>query len=90
MQKRILWLAILVHAFVFTNAQPFINEINHFKKLDYLQTPPKNPILFIVSCSFTNSKDVQDYFPAQPILNRGFGGSSLPHLILYAEDVIFR
>lgn len=75
---------------LFSAAQPFINEVSYFKKLDSLQTPPKNPILFIGSSSFTNWKDIQDYFPAHTILNRAFGGSSLPHLILYAEDVIFR
>lgn len=71
-------------------AQPFINEINQFKKIDSLQTPPQRPILFIGSSSFTNWKDVQNYFPKHIILNRAFGGSSLTHLILYAEEVIFR
>lgn len=69
--------------------QPFINEINYFKKKDSLHAPPNNPILFIGSSSFTMWKDVQDYFPDYPILNRGFGGSSLPHLIMYANDIIF-
>lgn len=71
-------------------AQPFINEINQFKKIDSLQPPSQRPILFIGSSSFTNWKDVQDYFPRHTILNRAFGGSSLSHLILYAEEVIFR
>ncbi len=71
-------------------SQPFVNEIEHFKKMDLEKPPPKNPILFIGSSSFTNWKDVQDYFPAYTILNRAFGGSSLPHLILYAEDIIFK
>lgn len=71
-------------------AQPFINEINQFKKIDSLQPPPQRPVLFIGSSSFTNWKDVQNYFPKHTILNRAFGGSSLTHLILYAEEVIFR
>ena len=71
-------------------AQPFIKEVNYFKKLDSLKTPPANPILFIGSSSFTNWKDVNDYYPSYTILNRAFGGSSLPHLILYAEEVIFK
>lgn len=70
-------------------AQPFINEINYFKKLDSLNPPSAAPILFIGSSSFTNWKDVQDYFPGYPVLNRAFGGSSLTHLLLYAEQVIF-
>ncbi len=74
---------------VTTTAQPFINEINYFKKLDSLQAPPSRPILFIGSSSFTNWKDVRDYFPSYPILNRAFGGSSLTHQLLYADQVIF-
>lgn len=71
-------------------AQPFIQDIHNFAKLDSLRKPPRDPILFIGSSSFTNWKDIQDYFPEHPILNRAFGGSSLPHLLLYAEEVIFR
>lgn len=85
----------VITAWLFTGTalaqnQPFINEINYFKKLDSITPPPEKPILFIGSSSFTNWKDVQQYFPGYPILNRAFGGSSLPHQLLYAEDVIFK
>lgn len=70
-------------------AAPFANEIAWFKKQDSIKAPPQKPILLIGSSSFTNWKDVQDYLPGYPILNRGFGGSSLPHLLLYADDIIF-
>jgi lysophospholipase L1-like esterase len=72
------------------SGQPFINEIRQFEKVDAEHAPPSNPILFIGSSSFTYWKDVQDYFPGHTILNRAFGGSSLTHLILYANEVIFR
>lgn len=71
-------------------AQPFINEIQQFRKADSLSAPPANPILFVGSSSFRMWKDVKDYFPGYTIINRGFGGSGLPHLIQYAEDVIFK
>ena len=32
---------------------------------------------------------MQDYFPGTTIINRGFGGSSLPDVIRYANDIIF-
>lgn len=85
----------IIIAWLFTSAaiaqnKPFINEINYFKKLDSITPPPGRPILFIGSSSFTNWKDVQQYFPGYPILNRAFGGSSLPHQLLYAEEVIFK
>ncbi len=69
-------------------AQPFRKEIDAFKKKDSVQMPAKNMILFVGSSSFTKWTDVQDYFPGYPILNRGFGGSSLPDLIRYADEVI--
>jgi lysophospholipase L1-like esterase len=71
-------------------SQPFINEIKAFRRADSITAPPKNAILLIGSSSFTNWKDVAKYFPDQTIINRGFGGSSLPHMIMYAEDIIFK
>jgi len=71
-------------------AQPFIKEIRQFRHQDSLQAPPSKPILFIGSSSFTNWKDIASFFPGHVVLNRAFGGSSLPHLIMYAEDIIFK
>jgi hypothetical protein len=71
-------------------SQPFIKEIRQFQRLDSLQAPPVKPILFIGSSSFTNWKDLASFFPGRVLLNRAFGGSSLPHLMMYAEDVIFK
>lgn len=50
--------------------------------------PATRGILFVGSSSFTKWTDVQDYFPGYPIINRGFGGSSLPDLIRYANEII--
>jgi len=50
--------------------------------------PAPHSILFVGSSSFTKWTDVQDYFPGYPILNRGFGGSSLPDVIRYADEII--
>ena len=68
---------------------PFYKEIYAFKKLDSVSFPPKHAILFVGSSSFTKWKDVQEYFPKYTIINRGFGGSSLPDVIRYADKVIF-
>jgi len=68
---------------------PFQAQIASFLKQDSLEFPPKDAILFVGSSSFTNWKDVQEYFPEYKIINRGFGGSSLPDVILYAPDIIF-
>jgi lysophospholipase L1-like esterase len=71
-------------------SQPFINEIKAFRRSDSIAMPPQNAILLIGSSSFTNWKDVAKYFPNHIIINRGFGGSSLPHMTMYAEDIIFK
>ncbi|OQP52890.1 hypothetical protein A4H97_24080 [Niastella yeongjuensis] len=67
---------------------PFYNDILAFKKLDTEQPPAPNDILLVGSSSFTRWKDVNDYFPGYPIINRGFGGSVLTDVIRYAYDVI--
>jgi lysophospholipase L1-like esterase len=73
-----------------TQSPPFWNDIQAFKKQDSIQPPPQHAILFVGSSSFTKWTDVQNYFPGYTIINRGFGGSSLPDLIRYEKDVIFK
>src|SRR5690625_4359737 len=68
---------------------PFWKDIQQFKKQDQQNPPPKKATLFIGSSSFTKWTDVQDYFPKHKIVNRGFGGSTLPDVIRYADDIIF-
>lgn len=82
---------LLAFAITHTYAQQprFYNDIQQFKKLDSNQFPPKHAVLFIGSSSFTFWKDVQKYFPGHTIINRGFGGSTLPDLIRYADDIVF-
>lgn len=70
-------------------AQPFINEIKAFKKQDSIYKPATKAILFIGSSSFRMWKDYANYFPGYPIINRGFGGSALPDVIMYANDILF-
>ncbi len=41
------------------------------------------------SSSFRMWKNVQQDFPGYTIINRGFGGSSLPDVINYADEIIF-
>ncbi|MFI5154718.1 MAG: GDSL-type esterase/lipase family protein [Chitinophagales bacterium] len=76
-------------SFAYAQNLPFAGEIQNFRKQDSLHFPPSGAILFVGSSSFTKWKDVQDYFPGYPIINRGFGGSSFPDLIRYADVIIF-
>ena len=84
----LLFFASGVIALAQTACPPFWSDIQHFKKEDSLHAPPSNAILFVGSSSFTMWKDVQDYFPGYPIINRGFGGSQLTDLIRYVNDEI--
>lgn len=69
-------------------AQPFIQEIEAFKKQDSIAMPPKNAILFVGSSSFRMWSSLQQDFPVHTIINRAFGGSSFPDLIRYADQII--
>ncbi|HEY4151233.1 MAG TPA: G-D-S-L family lipolytic protein, partial [Chitinophagaceae bacterium] len=79
---------IVITAATAQTAPPFWPEILAFKKADAVQPPQAHCILFVGSSSFTKWKDVNDYFPGYPIVNRGFGGSTLPDVIRYAYDII--
>ncbi|HZE83188.1 MAG TPA: GDSL-type esterase/lipase family protein [Puia sp.] len=69
-------------------APPFWADILAFKNSDAAEPPPEHPILFAGSSSFAKWKDIASYFPGYPIINRGFGGSTLPDVIRYTYDVI--
>jgi lysophospholipase L1-like esterase len=67
----------------------FLDDIQSFKKQDSISFPGTGKILLVGSSSFTKWKDVQNYFPAYPIINRGFGGSSLTDQLRYINDIVF-
>ncbi len=67
---------------------PFWNEIKAFKKLDSVHFPAPNQILFVGSSSFRLWNNLSKYFPGYPIINRGFGGSTLKDLNFYFNDII--
>src|SRR4051812_27203580 len=83
-----LLLFVLFIRIVFAQEIPFWSDIQAFKKQDSLHMPPQHEILFVGSSSFTKWTDVQNYFPNYPIINRGFGGSTLLDVIMYADNVI--
>jgi lysophospholipase L1-like esterase len=88
--KYILFLLILFVGSNILIAQPFANDITSFKKKDSIHEPFKHAILFVGSSSFTKWRDMDTYFPSHKIINRGFGGSTIPDVIRYEQDVIFK
>ena len=90
MKTGFLLVGLLVGAKLIAQQFPFYDEIRDFRKQDSLHKPAEHSILFVGSSSFRKWTDVQDYFPGYTIINRGFGGSSIPDVIRYQEDVIFK
>ena len=91
MRYLIILICFLLHSCLVLGQQPpFWSDIEAFKAQDSIQMPAQQQILFVGSSSFTYWKDVQSYFPNFPIINRGFGGSSLPDVIRYEKEVIFK
>ncbi len=89
--KNLFLVLVLIFCFNNSNAQTspaFWNDIVAFKKKDSVQHPATNSILFVGSSSFTKWRDINNYFPGYTIINRGFGGSSLPDVIRYTYDII--
>ncbi|MFZ4464636.1 MAG: GDSL-type esterase/lipase family protein [Bacteroidales bacterium] len=88
-----IFLFLLFLGFLPTQAQtsqnPFSADIRRFQQLDFANPPKPNSIVFYGSSSFTLWTDVQEYFPDFPIINRGFGGSCLTDLILFADQIVF-
>lgn len=88
-----LLLGLLFAGSLSANAQdtyPFANEINAFNRQDSLTPPPAKPVLFVGSSSIRLWPTLQEYFPGAPVLNRGFGGATIPNLVHYAEQTIYR
>ena len=88
--KRMLTLVLLSSSLLIAQCQdrPFWKEIKAFKAADSAEAPPKNAIVFVGSSSFRMWKDIEQAFPGHKVINRGFGGSSLPHAIEYADEIV--
>lgn len=68
---------------------PFWDEIKAFKTADKQHFPPDHGILFTGSSSIRMWENLQEMFPGYPVINRGFGGSTLPDLYRYAPSIIY-
>lgn len=67
---------------------PFNGEIAAFEAQDLVTAPPKNAILFTGSSSIRLWNNLKEAFPDKVVLNRGFGGSTLPDVIRYTDRII--
>jgi lysophospholipase L1-like esterase len=63
------------------------NTIEQFRRFDKRNTLAENPVLFVGSSSIVFWETALA-FPEYPVINRGFGGASLPEVLHFYEDVI--
>ena len=66
----------------------FIDEINEFKKLDKENFPEKGKILFTGSSSIRFWDSLEKDMEPLEVLNRGFGGAQISHVIYHFEEII--
>src|SRR5882757_10402316 len=67
----------------------FENEITAFEAYDHKNAPPRDCILFVGS-STIRLWQTADSFPALPVINRGFGGSTIPDVNYFADRIVFK
>jgi len=77
-----------LYLYQWSKKDTFIDEINEFKRLDKENFPEKGRILFTGSSSirFWNSLE-KDMKPLK-VLNRGFGGAHISHVIHHFDDIV--
>lgn len=65
------------------------SQIQAFEQWDRKNSFPKDAVLFVGSSSIA-AWPTAESFPGAAVLNRGFGGSTVPEALLFADRIIFR
>jgi lysophospholipase L1-like esterase len=68
----------------------FEDEIKKFEEADQVKMPPKDAVLFVGSSSIRMWTHLTSDFEPMPVINRGFGGSTVPEVIHYAERIVYK
>jgi lysophospholipase L1-like esterase len=72
------------------SSRVFEPEIRAFELADRANPPPPHGIVFVGSSSIRNWTNLKADFPGLPVLNRGFGGSTLADVLYYMDRVVLR
>ncbi|TFI60083.1 hypothetical protein E2493_02225 [Sphingomonas parva] len=67
---------------------PFREEIARFAEIDAIQTPPACPVLFVGSSSIRLWTSLREDMAPLPVINRGFGGSTIPQANLHFDRIV--
>ena len=78
--------AIYLHQWSKENT--FVDEINDFRKLDKEYFPEKGRILFTGSSSIKFWDSLKKDMKPLQVLNRGFGGAHISHVIYHFDEII--
>ena len=70
--------------------QRWESAIAKFEKEDAAAPPPKGGVVFTGSSSIAGWKELDKYFPEHKVLNRGFGGSTLPDVNHFVERTVIK
>lgn len=67
--------------------QPFAAEIAAFEARDAIVMPTRDGVLFLGSSSIRMWTDLARDFAGHNVINRGFGGSTIPDSVRYADRI---
>jgi lysophospholipase L1-like esterase len=67
---------------------PFRDEILRFAQLDRESPPPACPVLFVGSSSIRLWSSLKEDMAPLPVLNRGFGGSTIAQSNMYFDRIV--
>ena len=67
----------------------FDEAIAAFEAADKTAPPPANAFLFVGSSSIRKWETLAEDLAPLPVINRGFGGSTMPQLNHYADRIVF-
>jgi len=97
--NRIIWSLVVLLAITFGrvascaetnhNFARWEREISTFERKDSTNPPPKDALLFIGSSTIRLWKTLDQDFPGQRMINRGFGGSEIVDSTYFAGRVVF-
>lgn len=87
--SEVIEIGIVPMVFDHKKSLPYESDIRMFETLDKCYPPDKNPVLFIGSSSIKQWRSLEDDFHEFDVLNRGFGGSRIEHVLMYSDRIVF-
>jgi lysophospholipase L1-like esterase len=94
MQRTVSCVIVLSLTLAVTAREPdlkrFEKDIARFEEQDRAKPPPEGAIVFTGSSSIARWKDLAKDFSDQPVINRGFGGSTIPEVNHFLDRIVLK